>query len=234
MIIKIAILILTIIVIIVFLLKLLVIKKYNVVFKDESVKSYTMKISGKVEKPKDLVKEGYKFVGWYLDNNLYDFNTEVKENINLKAKWEKIENTNMPNNTPNNAKPSNKTTTPQVEKDTIKPNITNLTAISTTCEITVSLSATDNKTPTNKLVKTYSIDGTNYNTNNKFTGLKQNKDYVIYVRVKDKAGNITQKTLNVKTKVLEKPKQPVFSTTNMTPGPIDLTFENNNYTLDFQ
>ncbi len=33
-------------------------------------------------------KEGYTFVGWYVDNKKYDNKTKVKENLTLTAKWE--------------------------------------------------------------------------------------------------------------------------------------------------
>ena len=33
----------------------------------------------------------YKFVGWYKDGEKFDFNTPIKKNINLEAKWEKKE-----------------------------------------------------------------------------------------------------------------------------------------------
>lgn len=35
------------------------------------------------------VKEGYQFVGWYFENELYDFNTQVTKNITLVAHYEK-------------------------------------------------------------------------------------------------------------------------------------------------
>lgn len=38
-------------------------------------------------KPSDPKKPGYDFVGWYLGENEYTFNTNVKENITLKAHW---------------------------------------------------------------------------------------------------------------------------------------------------
>lgn len=40
-------------------------------------------------KPTDPVKEGYKFLGWQLGENPYDFSTPVTSDIELKAKWEK-------------------------------------------------------------------------------------------------------------------------------------------------
>ena len=69
----------------------------------------------KAAKPIDPVKNGYKFSGWYLDNEIYDFDEIIDKNIELKAKWEKIEDTNGGNN--NNNKPP--VTTPTVKKYTI-------------------------------------------------------------------------------------------------------------------
>lgn len=43
----------------------------------------------KVNEPLDPIKEGYIFVEWTIDNKMFDFNTEVKDNITLKARWEK-------------------------------------------------------------------------------------------------------------------------------------------------
>ncbi len=47
-----------------------------------------------LEKPDDPTKEGYNFVGWYIDSNFdleFDFeNTKVNEDITLYAKWEII------------------------------------------------------------------------------------------------------------------------------------------------
>lgn len=34
------------------------------------------------------IKDGYRFLGWYLNNELYDLNKEVTENVTLTAKWE--------------------------------------------------------------------------------------------------------------------------------------------------
>ena len=35
-------------------------------------------------------REGYRFVGWFHNGELFDFNTPIIENIKLEAKWEKI------------------------------------------------------------------------------------------------------------------------------------------------
>ena len=44
-----------------------------------------------IKKPEKPVKEGYHFVGWYLDGEKFDFDTEITENITLQAEYEKQE-----------------------------------------------------------------------------------------------------------------------------------------------
>lgn len=44
-----------------------------------------------VEQPSDPIKEGYEFKGWTLNDELYNFDIIVEENLELKATWEKIE-----------------------------------------------------------------------------------------------------------------------------------------------
>ena len=40
-----------------------------------------------INKPEDPSLEGFIFLGWFLGDSEYDFNTEVKEDITLTAKW---------------------------------------------------------------------------------------------------------------------------------------------------
>lgn len=68
--------------------------KYTVKFDsgDDSNISKKVVISGnKVSAPSNPTKEGYKFLGWYLNDKLFDFNTKIYKNITLVGKWEKIE-----------------------------------------------------------------------------------------------------------------------------------------------
>ncbi len=43
-----------------------------------------------VLKPEEPTREGYEFLGWYLDEEPYDFESPVRKNITLVAKWRKI------------------------------------------------------------------------------------------------------------------------------------------------
>ena len=70
--------------------------KYTVSFDSAggtAVESQTVVYGEKVQQPSEPVKDGYKFLGWYQGENLFDFNTEIKENISLTAKWEMIPQT---------------------------------------------------------------------------------------------------------------------------------------------
>lgn len=40
-------------------------------------------------------RDGYRFLGWYLDNKKFDFKTKITKTITLEAKWEKIPNENV-------------------------------------------------------------------------------------------------------------------------------------------
>ena len=56
-----------------------------------AVKAQTVKNGAKASKPADPAKSGYAFKGWYSDKFLtkaYDFNSTVKSNLTLYAKWE--------------------------------------------------------------------------------------------------------------------------------------------------
>ncbi len=55
------------------------------------VSTLKVKRDNTVKKPKDPTKEGYVFSGWYLDDELFDFNTKITQNIELEARWEEEE-----------------------------------------------------------------------------------------------------------------------------------------------
>ena len=54
-----------------------------------------VKYGGVIARPKDPVKKGYTFSGWYSDKGgkeVYDFKTKVQNSFTLYAKWSKQEN----------------------------------------------------------------------------------------------------------------------------------------------
>lgn len=57
---------------------------------DYSIDSEKVNVNQNVEEP-TIKREGYKFLGWYLNDELFDFNTPVTEDITLVAKWEVIQ-----------------------------------------------------------------------------------------------------------------------------------------------
>lgn len=46
--------------------------------------------NGNVIKPNNPTREGYTFLGWYYNDEEFDFNTKITSDITLTAKWEEI------------------------------------------------------------------------------------------------------------------------------------------------
>lgn len=66
--------------------------KYTVTFNSNggsSVSKQTIELGKTATKPSNPTKDGYTFVGWYLNDSEYSFSSKVTKNITLKAKWEK-------------------------------------------------------------------------------------------------------------------------------------------------
>ncbi len=58
-----------------------------------AVSSQVIKKGDKIEKPEDPVREGYEFLGWFLDlddDKPFDFKTKISKDTKLYAKWRKI------------------------------------------------------------------------------------------------------------------------------------------------
>lgn len=51
--------------------------------------------NGKITKPADPTREGYKFVSWQVNGKDFDFDTEVTQDMTLTAKWEKEDATTV-------------------------------------------------------------------------------------------------------------------------------------------
>ena len=70
------------------------VSEYTVFFdSDGGTKMENVKVKSgtKVNKPKDPTKAGYTFIEWQLNGNAYDFENAVNQDIELIAKWNKIE-----------------------------------------------------------------------------------------------------------------------------------------------
>ena len=57
------------------------------------IEDQNIKKNDSVVKPNNPVKEGHKFLGWFVDNKEFDFNTKIKNHLIIQAKWEKNEYT---------------------------------------------------------------------------------------------------------------------------------------------
>ena len=65
---------------------------YKVTFENAGSINIVSVVEGKtVTSPSDPTKEGYKFIGWYNGDKLFDFKTSIYSDITLVAKWEKID-----------------------------------------------------------------------------------------------------------------------------------------------
>ncbi len=65
-------------------------KEYKVTFDSNGgseVAAVTIKENEKLEKPEDPTREGYIFGGWYHNEELYDFDLPVKQDMTLEAEW---------------------------------------------------------------------------------------------------------------------------------------------------
>jgi len=68
---------------------------YTVKFETDgggTIANQTVNSGSKAAKPADPKKEGFEFKGWYKEEattNAYDFDTPIKSNLTLYAKWEK-------------------------------------------------------------------------------------------------------------------------------------------------
>ena len=69
-------------------------KEYVINFDSQggsNVTSVTVLKDDTLTKPKDPTREGYEFLGWYLDGKLFDFSEKITKNMVLEARWKKVE-----------------------------------------------------------------------------------------------------------------------------------------------
>ncbi len=59
------------------------------------IEAIEVEVGEKIKKPTDPTKEGYVFIEWLLDNNSFNFDTEIVSDIKLKASYKKLEEDNV-------------------------------------------------------------------------------------------------------------------------------------------
>lgn len=96
---------------------------FDVVFKNgdnEDLYQYEYgELAEEIEKP---TMEGYKFLGWYNGDELYDFDNPVTSHLTLTAKWEKLEDTNEENPDVNpEDKPTDKPSEGEDSEEVVEP-----------------------------------------------------------------------------------------------------------------
>ena len=73
---------------------------YTIVFDADGgsvVDSQFIKEGEKAIQPDNPTKEGYSFIGWYLEEELFDFNETITSDLTLVAKWEEEDISNTEN-----------------------------------------------------------------------------------------------------------------------------------------
>src|SRR5690554_5220801 len=71
-------------------------KEFIVTFNSKGgslIESQTVVSNGQVMKPEDPVRENYEFLYWMLNNQEFDFEMEVKSNLELEAFWHSLSET---------------------------------------------------------------------------------------------------------------------------------------------
>lgn len=74
--------------------------KYTVIFNTDggsTIDKQVVNSGALVSRPTDPSKTGYTFAGWYLENDIFNFDTRLTQDITLTAKWVKNQASNPSN-----------------------------------------------------------------------------------------------------------------------------------------
>lgn len=68
-------------------------------------KEYKVKDGEKLQQPEEPKKDGYNFLGWFVGDEQFDFNTPITSNLVIEARFEKITEPGKPEKPENPSKP---------------------------------------------------------------------------------------------------------------------------------
>ena len=181
-----------------------------------------VKKNSTVEEPSCEALEGNTCKGWYLGSALYDFSTPVTSDLTLEARYDyngEINGGDVDDNANTNS------------KDKEAPKDFTPTLQITTNKVVVTASTTDNNTSKDKLVYSYSLDGKKYQSSNTFTGLSNNTEYTVYVKVTDEDGNSRVVRRTFTTDKVDKPEVGSVSNTNPTRDNVVIEVKDSEYPM---
>ena len=162
------------------------INQYTVTFDTDGgseVDAQTVAYGEKAKTPADPTKTGYTFAGWELGGNAYDFAASVTEDMTLTAKWKDSE------------KPTGEI---KISKNSWKSFLNNITfGLFFKDTQTVTINAADNSGEavtveyllSNKELTKTALDGMTFTAYTAPFSIAPDNEYIIYVRLTDKAGN---------------------------------------------
>ena len=162
------------------------INRYTVTFDTDGgseVDAQTVAYGEKAKTPADPTKTGYTFAGWELGGNAYDFAASVTEDMTLTAKWKDSE------------KPTGEI---KISKNSWKSFLNNITfGLFFKDTQTVTINAADNSGEavtveyllSGKELSKTALDGMTFTAYTAPFSIASDNEYIIYVRLTDKAGN---------------------------------------------
>lgn len=100
-------------------------KTYTITFDTDggsSIENQEVKENETITKPGDPSKDGYTFAGWTLDENGFDFSTNITSDLTLKANWSKNESSSSNETTSSNSSASSSSSTSSTQSTTSSSN----------------------------------------------------------------------------------------------------------------
>lgn len=128
---------------------------------------------GMLEKPEDPEKEGYKFLGWYINDEKVDFSEPFTEDSRVTAKWEKVEDdekqeeTAKPNE--NQSEGTTKPEKPEIKKYTVTFKVDGDTVKTQTVEEGKTISLPESPSKSGYTFKGWYNNGNQVTSNTKVT-----------------------------------------------------------------